>query len=100
MKKGDILIGKIDAKIENFRYIKDIDIQIGKTYCISDVFRSKFLDNGNGILYLYEEKLIICLDGSCFPCGVVNSKLSNISFENFFISLAELREEKIKSIFD
>ena len=101
MKKGDIVIGKIDAKIDNFPYIKDIDIQIGKRYYISDVYRSNTLDNGEGMLYLYEKKLIICIEGSCFPCGEVNSNLpSQLAFENFFISLAEFREEKIMSIFD
>jgi hypothetical protein len=101
MKKGDIVIGKIDAKIENFNYIKDIDIQINKRYIISDVYRSNFLDNGTGILYLYEKKSIICIDGSCFPYGEINNNLpSQLAFENFFISLAEHREEKIASIFD
>ena len=53
------------------------------------------------MLYFYEKKLIICIEGSCFPYGEINSNLpSQLSFENFFITLAELREEKIISIFD
>jgi hypothetical protein len=100
MKKGDIVFGKIDAKIEGFSYIKDINIQIGKEYYISHIYHSSFLDNGEGIFYLYEKKLIICIYGSCFPYGDVNENLPKLSFENFFTTLSEHREEKIASIFD
>ena len=97
MKKGDIVFGKIDAKIEGFPYIKDINIQIGKEYYISHIYHSTFLDNGEGILYLSEKKLIICIDGSCFPYGDVNEKLpKQLSFK----ILSEYREEKIASILD